>query len=362
MRRGSSKSVAWFSILALFVVVGVITTELEIGVNRPPVIERAGPGSPVLMYLGGSVALTLYASDPDIGDVLAFHASARDEGGNLVGGLGMPEVSGNNPASCNVGFVPVAAGNYTVTVSASDGRGGAACYWFTVRAVENHVPTIISREPPSATTLFIGGDVTLRVNASDAEAWQSITFSWAAMDDANSTVGGLGAPVTSGGNPASSQVTFTPAVTGNFTVTATASDGAGGTASHAFHVVATCWDYLEANNGVSNATPVAANTTEEFHDLTVCSVDVDVFILDLVDGSTIDVDLLRSMPSISITISLCYMELDLYGAVATSSGGVADTSFSLHVSGLSAGTFYVHVGAAGIHVDVYDIIITSTMP
>jgi hypothetical protein len=217
-------------------------------------------------------------------------------------------------------------------------------------------------DPPGAPMFFLGGNVTLRVNASDTDSWQNLTISWVARNAGNNTVGGLGTPANIGGNPASSQVTFTPTGTGTFSVTATASDGIGGTASHAFTIVATCWDNLELNNGVSNATAIPSNTTADYFNLSICGVDVDVFVLNITTEGSIDVEVRRAAPSLQLTIRLCYMLLDLDDAIASAIGSVADTTVTLNVSGLGAGTYYIHIGAVTNAVDVYDITISAAEP
>ncbi len=229
---------------------------------------------------------------------------------------------------------------------------------------ENHDPTIQSVDPTDAQMIFLGGSVALRVNATDEDSMigENITFSWVARDAGNSTVGGLGTPVASGGNPASGQVTFTPTGTGTFSVTATAGDGIGGTASHTFTVVVTCWDILELNNGIANATVVASNTTVDYHNLSICGVDVDVFALEVAINGGLEVELRRPAPSMQITITLCYIDLDLSNAICLVTGISDDTTVTLIASDLGTGTYYIHIGATENAVDVYDITITSTEP
>ncbi len=362
MRRVSFRTAIWVSIISSFVIFSTILIATLPGANHPPEIEAMDPGLPIWMFFGENVTLDVNASDPDLADVLTFQSVARDAGNKIVGGLGTPETLGENPASYKINFKPLAPGNFSVTVSISDGRGGAASRDFIVEAVVNHQPIIQNIDPLDATTLFLGGNVTMNVSASDADAGHNPTFTWGARDVGNSTVGGLGTPATTGGNPASSQVTFAPTGTGIFAVTATANDGIGGTASHTFNVVVISWDYLELNNGVSNASVVPTNTTADFYNLSICYSDVDVFVLNLTEGSSFEIELRRSAPSNWVTIYLYYMTLNFEDAIQTVTGTPSQTVVSMVPPSLSAGTYYLSIGATGNYVDTYDLTITSTEP
>nr|MDO8087515.1 hypothetical protein [Candidatus Sigynarchaeum springense] len=87
-----------------------------------------------------------------------------------------------------------------------------------------------------------------------------------------------------------------------------------------------------------------------------------MFVLDVTPGTDLDVTVLRASPSISVTITLCYMELDLDNAFSIRYGSPSDTSLTLICDDLPAGTWYVHIGATGNTVDSYDIEITTIEP
>ncbi|MGB6200493.1 MAG: hypothetical protein WBF35_13190 [Candidatus Acidiferrales bacterium] len=114
---------------------GTATGSVDIQViakpNHPPVISCSADRSSV--FIGEKVHITANASDPD-GDTLTF--TWQTNGGQIVG----------TGSTVDLDTTGVAAGNYTVTGRADDGRGGAAdC---TV-AVEAKTPP----PPPQASKL-----------------------------------------------------------------------------------------------------------------------------------------------------------------------------------------------------------------
>jgi large repetitive protein len=123
--------------------------------NRPPVVSTPSAQSSTQ---GQAAALTVAASDPD-GDTLAYGATGLPPGLVIGGSSGV--ISGT----------PTTAGNYSVTVSVQDGRGGSASASFAW-AVLAPPPTVISpvTAPPAAT----GSSVTYNASATGS----GLQYAW----------------------------------------------------------------------------------------------------------------------------------------------------------------------------------------
>jgi hypothetical protein len=208
-----------------------------VSANHVPIFEIVYPNATTALTLGQTIICSVQASDPDLGNSLTFQWSARDALNNPVAGLGSPNSTGGNPATSQISFTPLATGTYTVSVTASDGHGGSAIHDFAVMVSANHVPIFEIVYPNATTALTLGQNVTCSVQASDPDLGNSLTFQWSARDAINNPVAGLGSPNSTGGNPATSQISFTPLATGTYTVSVTASDGHGGSAIHDFAVM-----------------------------------------------------------------------------------------------------------------------------
>jgi hypothetical protein len=127
--------------------------------NRAPVVQDHAPDA--IGLEGDTLTTDGSFSDPD-GDALAISGS----------GVGSLTDGGNGRWSWH--YVPPDDGNGTVTVTASDGKGGSATDVFSWRA-DNVPPTIVSLTP-STTTALAGSDVTWTATATDPGT--ADTFTW----------------------------------------------------------------------------------------------------------------------------------------------------------------------------------------
>lgn len=122
--------------------------------NRPPNLWRP---SDQTHLVGETVRLQLSASDPD-GDALSFSASGLPNGVSINSGSGL------------VGGAPSAAGNYSVSVSVSDGRASARASfsWRVDEAGQTRIfsAQVSAREDDAEEYL---GDGSVRLNSTDLE-------------------------------------------------------------------------------------------------------------------------------------------------------------------------------------------------
>jgi len=219
---------------------GTVSTTFNVTVgtvsNRPPVVANA-ISNQNLTAGGASFTRDLNASptvfnDPD-GDALTYTASSS------AANIATADIS-----SSTLTVAPVAAGNATITVTANDGRGGTVSTTFTVTvgAAPNRAPTVVNAI--SNQTLTVGGaSFTRDLNASPAvfsdPDGDALTYT------ASSNATNIATTSISG-----STLAVAPVAVGSATITVTANDGRGGTASTTFVVTV---------GTISNRPPVVAN-------------------------------------------------------------------------------------------------------
>jgi RHS repeat-associated protein len=161
---------------------------------------------------GQLYAYAVHATDPDIGDVLSYVLTESPSGMGIDGVNGL------------IQWIPIAAGDYPVTVSVNDGHGGTVAQQFTVAVANaNHPPSIISLAPTTAT---IGQSYAYPVLATDQDAGDTLTYFLAL------------APTGMSVDPSSGAISWTPAANqiGLQSATVEVSDGRGGLASQSFSV------------------------------------------------------------------------------------------------------------------------------
>jgi hypothetical protein len=175
--------------------------------NSPPIIYSLTP-SVSSLGPGASCTVSCSASDPN-GDTLIYAWSVS--GGAITG-------TGN----IVTWTAPLTEGNYTITATVSDGRGGEDSESGTVSVV--NTPPSIASLTPSATSLEPGESCTITCNASDADG-DTLSYTWSASDGAITGAG--------------SSVTWTvPLTEGGYIISVTVSDGRGGEDSESCVVTA----------------------------------------------------------------------------------------------------------------------------
>jgi len=179
----------------------VILTMLLAGgcFNKPPEITSLTP-SATEVARGGSCTVTCVATDPDT-DALTYAWSAT---GGAVSGTG----------STITWMAPTTTGTFSITATVSDGEETVSdsC---NIQVV-NTPPTIASLTP-SVTEIAPSASCTIGCVASDADG-DTLSYAWTAT---GGSISGTG-----------DSVSWTaPATEGTYTITATVSDGQGGTAS-----------------------------------------------------------------------------------------------------------------------------------
>ena len=198
---------------------GSVTDEFTIGVNRPPV--AVGKVAALTLTAGRPAATRDVASnfsDPE-NDSLTYTASLLDSA------VATAIVSGSV-----VTVTPVAIGSATITVTAQDPGGLSATQTIGVTVATNQAPTVVGTV--AALTFTLGDSAATRdvaSNFSDPEN-DSLTYTASTLDSAVATA------IVSG-----SVVTVTPVVIGSATITVTAQDpgGLSATQTIAVTVVAT---------------------------------------------------------------------------------------------------------------------------
>ena len=181
--------------------------------NRAPIAAGTVPAQTV--NVGGTVTVdaSSYFSDPD-GDALTYTAASSDAGVASV------SVSGSD-----VTVTGVAAGSATVTVSATDPGGLAASQAVSITVgAGNRAPIAAGTVP--AQTVNVGGTVTVDASSyfSDPDG-DALTYTAASSDDGVASVSVSG-----------SDVTVTGVAAGSATVTVSATDPAGLSASQTVSV------------------------------------------------------------------------------------------------------------------------------
>lgn len=161
---------------------------------------------------GQLYAYAVHATDPDIGDVLSYALTESPSGMGIDGVNGL------------IQWMPIATGDYWVTVSVNDGHGGTVAQQFTVAVANaNHLPSIISLAPTTAT---VGQNYTYPVLATDQDAGDTLTYFLAL------------APTGMSIDSSSGAISWTPAANqiGLQSATVEVTDGHGGLANQSFSV------------------------------------------------------------------------------------------------------------------------------
>jgi len=172
--------------------------------NQPPVINSITAEKEALTLSESQIICE--ATDAD-GDVLSYRWSA--DGGTIKG-----------EASSITWVAPDAAGNYTIKVAVTDGKGGEATNSTTIAVIDkpNQPPTITSltrdgKLPDKENRIRQWITVTIQCNAQDPDG-DKLSYLWRAT----------GGPIRGEGNT----VTWvSPGVNGNYTVTVVVTDGRG---------------------------------------------------------------------------------------------------------------------------------------
>ena len=173
-------------------------TPSEPGGNQPPVISSL-TSAQTNVYPQAIVEIRCEASDPD-GDAISYEWSTT--GGNF---------SGTGPTLSWV--APEHYGNYDVTVTVEDGKGGITQATITISVVSNQDPQILSLVAEPVTVLPQGKSIiTCVANDPDGDV---LSYSW----------GATAGTITGVGNTAT---WIAPDREGEFTITVTVDDGEGG--------------------------------------------------------------------------------------------------------------------------------------
>ena len=169
--------------------------------DHPPALNVPGPQT---IQAGNTLTFGVSATDPDAGDSVTIAAS------NLPQHASFNQTSGN-PATGQFRFATTASdvGTITVNFTATDNHGAAASGSVQITVTSspppptNHPPTLNLPGPQAAQ---VGVKLTFAVSASDQDAGDTVTL------NASNIPSGAGVmPNPSTGNPASAQVSFTPA-------------------------------------------------------------------------------------------------------------------------------------------------------
>ncbi len=191
---------------------GIANTAFEATVQTPNESPIIDPIAPVEIAIGDSATVSVVASDPN-GDELTLNASSDNEG--------VAVVFINTPTELTV--TGVGTGTATVTATVDDGRGGTVDTAFTVTVIEANQDPVI--DPIAPITVTTGDSALVAITASDPNG-DELILGATSDNEAVATVL-VSAP---------SELTMTGVAPGTATITVTADDGNGGTASTAFIV------------------------------------------------------------------------------------------------------------------------------
>ena len=229
--------------------------------NRAPVVASAIPGQTVHSGEMVGVDVSSNFSDPD-GDSLTYEAVSSD-----------PATAGVAVYGDTVAISGVARGQATITVTASDQGGLTATQVFQV-VVPNRAPVAVSTIPGQTVHSgeMVGVDVSSNFRDPDGD---SLTFEAVSSDPATAGVAVYGDTVAISG-----------VARGQATITVTASDQGGLTATQVFQVV------------VPNRAPVAASTIpgQTVHSGEMVGVDVSSNFSDP-DGDSLTFEAVSSDPA-----------------------------------------------------------------
>jgi hypothetical protein len=173
-------------------------------VNNAPQLANPGPQS---SSIGQTISLALSATDAD-GDLLTYLAA------------GLPPNLSINPATGIISGTLFAAGIWTVTVEAMDGRGGVdqETFTWTVAAAANSPPTVVN---PGDQSSRLNDSVSLQIQATD-------------IDGDSMTYAATGLPVGLAINSSTGTITGTTGSPGKTTAIVTVTDSKGASTSVTF--------------------------------------------------------------------------------------------------------------------------------
>ena len=222
--------------------------------NRAPVVANAIGSQTVVAGSDVTVALETVGSE--------VFADADDDPLEYTASSSARETATVSVSGATVTVRGVAAGTATVTVTASDKRGGTVSTTFTVTvtAVPNRLPTVA--RPIADQSVLVGSDLTVALETAGSEVFADADnddLTYTATSDATgaATVAVSGATVTVRG-----------VATGRATITVTADDGEGGTASDEF-VVSVTSDTAPGNSAPTVANAIGSQTVVAGSDVTV---------------------------------------------------------------------------------------------
>ncbi len=205
-------SFAFVTTLLIIVVSALLTGCLE--QNRAPQIKSITVEPTTTIYAGQEATITVVAEDPD-GDSLTYQwqhtgTATLTSNGNIAK------------------FTAQAFGEYIVTVTVSDGKGGTITNRVTINVVDpdNQDPTITSLATDKQEAV-LGEDVNLVVVAEDQDG-DNLTYNWETND-------GI---ITQKENEPN-KATFLPGKVGNNVVKVIVTDGRGGRAEKTITIVGT---------------------------------------------------------------------------------------------------------------------------
>lgn len=172
------------------------------GGNQAPVISSLTPAQSEVSATN-STEISCVASDPD-GDKVRYTWSTN--GGKF---------SGTTNESLIVWVAPSQYGDYDVTVTVEDGKGGSVQATATVTVIANQNP-VITNLVAKPNTVGLGGSSIITCAANDPDA-DTVRFTWSASDG---DIIGVGNEIT----------WMAPRKTGTFEITVVVNDGKGGEA------------------------------------------------------------------------------------------------------------------------------------
>lgn len=178
-------------------------------VNQPPTVSITNPGNNTSIVAGQQIALT--ASATDVGGSIA---SVQFKVNNINQGAALT----STPYTSS--FTPASAGTYSITAVATDNQGltttSNPVSLTVVAQASNQPPTISITSPTNNAAITVGQVVTLQATASDSDgSVASVQFKVNGVNQ--------GGAITT----APFSTSWTPSASGNFTITAVATDDDG---------------------------------------------------------------------------------------------------------------------------------------
>ena len=180
--------------------------------TTPPVVSLTAPASGTTV--SGTVTVTANATDNVGVTGVQFQLDGTNLGSVVTGAGPTYRYSWNSTATTN--------GSHTLTAVASDAAGNTATSSVSITVNNDTTPPVVSLTAP-ASGATVSGTVTVTANATDNVGVTGVQFK---LDETN-----LGSVVTGAGPTYSYSLSTTTVANGTHTLTATASDAAGNTAS-----------------------------------------------------------------------------------------------------------------------------------